>query len=115
MAKSEPRVMKWEGAEFLPRFEYGEMAQAAQLCGEVDGTELAAGFVRMQNANIPWTVRYDEIVLVLEGEFRVRTEDDLLVAKAMDSIWLPAGTKLNYEAEEALVFYAIHPADWASQ
>ena len=27
----------------------------------------------------------------------------------LDSIWLPAGSELVYEAENALVSYAIHP------
>lgn len=63
---------------------------------------------------IPWTVQYDEVVLVLEGSFTVRTDDGVLNGSAMDSIWLPAGTKLTYKAEEALLFYAIHPANWAT-
>ncbi|MEM7069400.1 MAG: ethanolamine utilization protein EutQ [Pseudomonadota bacterium] len=113
--KSPARVMRWANADFQPRFEYGDQAQAAHLCGDADGSELGAGLVRLTNANIPWTVKYDEIILVLEGTFTVRTEDDVLTAGKLDSIWLPAGTKLNYEAEEALLFYAIHPSNWASK
>ena len=29
-----------------------------------------------------------------------------------ESIWLPKGTALTYVAAAALVFYAIHPANW---
>lgn len=115
MAKSAPRVMKRSDADFVPRFEYGKMAQASHLCGTEDGSKLGAGLVRLSKAEIPWTVKYDEIILVLEGTFTVRTEADVLTAGPLDSIWLPAGTALTYEAEEALLFYAIHPADWASQ
>ena len=114
MSKSAPRVMKRSNAEFHPRFEYGEMAQSAHLCGTEDGSKLGAGLVRLTEAKIPWTVKYDEIILVLEGTFTVRTEDDVLTAGPLDSIWLPAGTKLTYESDEALLFYAIHPADWAT-
>ena len=115
MTKSAPRVMKRSDANFVPRFEYGEMAQAAHLCGTEDGSKLGAGLVRLTKAEIPWTVKYDEIILVLEGTFTVRTEAEVLTAGPLDSIWLPAGTALTYEAEEALLFYAIHPAAWASQ
>ncbi len=114
MSKSEPRVMKRSNAEFHPRFEYGEMAQSAHLCGTEDGSKLGAGLVRLTKAEIPWTVQYDEIILVLEGTFSVRTESGTLPAEAMDSIWLPAGTKLTYVPDEAMLFYAIHPADWAA-
>lgn len=105
--------MKGAEADFQPRFEYGDQAQAAHLCGAADGSELGAGLVRLTGAEIPWTVKYDEIILVLEGTFSVQTDDGLLVAEKMDSIWLPAGTKLVYMAEEALLFYAIHPSNWA--
>jgi ethanolamine utilization protein EutQ len=115
MTKAKPRVMKWTNADFQPRFEYGDQAQAAHLCGEVDGSELGAGLVRLTDARIPWTVRYDEVVLVLEGTFTARTQDAVLTAGPLDSIWLPAGTKLTYEAESALLFYAIHPSNWATK
>ena len=115
MTKSAPRVMKWQNAEFKPRFEYGDQAQAAHLCGDADGSELGAGLVRLTKARIPWAIRYDEIILVLEGTLKINTEDRVLIADAMDSIWLPANTKLTYEADDALLFYAIHPANWASE
>ncbi|MGB0506955.1 MAG: ethanolamine utilization protein EutQ [Pikeienuella sp.] len=105
--------MKHSDAEFQPRFAYGDQAQAAMLCGTDDGSKLGAGLVRMENACIPWQVKYDEIILVLEGTFSVRIGDDLLTAHALDTMWLPAGTDLIYEAEKALLFFAIHPADWA--
>lgn len=115
MSKSPPRLMKRQDATFVPRFEYGDQAQAAHLCGTDDGSKLGAGLVRLTKAAIPWTIKYDEIILVLEGEFTVRTKDAVLSASAMDSIWLPAGTELIYEADEALLFYAIQPADWAAK
>jgi ethanolamine utilization protein EutQ len=115
MEKSAPRLMKRADASFQPRFEYGDQAQAAHLCGTEDGSKLGAGLVRLTKAQIPWTIKYDEIILVLEGTFTVRTDTDVLTAGAFDSIWLPAGTALTYEAEEALLFYAIQPADWATQ
>jgi len=114
MTKAKARIMKMQNAAFQPRFEYGDQAQAAHLCGEADGSELGAGLVRLTQARIPWAVQYDEIILVLDGHLTIRTVDDVLSADRLDSIWLPAGTELVYESEEALLFYAIHPANWAS-
>ncbi|MEM9330045.1 MAG: cupin domain-containing protein [Pseudomonadota bacterium] len=111
MAK--PRLIGFQDLEFAPRFEYGHMAQAVEVCGSKDLTELGTGFARMTAAEIPWTVKYDEIILVIEGEFTVVTDDGEYTAGPKDSIWLPKGTKLTYRAENALVFYAIHPANWA--
>ena len=88
-------------------------AQVAVISGPDDGTALGTGMVRMQNAEIPWTIKYDEVVLVLDGELTIRTGAGDLTAGPHDSIWLPKGTELTYLASDALVFYAIHPANWA--
>ena len=113
--KSPPRVVKGNDLTFTPRFAYGDMAQVAQISGAEDGSKLGSGFVRMTNAKIPWTVGYDEIILVLEGELTISTDQGDLMAGPQDSIWLPTGTKLTYIAQNALLFYAIEPSDWAGR
>ena len=97
--KSPPRLQAFDELEFVPRFEYGEMADVAGVCGQ-------------QAARIPWTIRYDEVLTVFEGVLRVRIGGEVHELHPRDSLWLPAGTELVYEAEFALVHFAIHPADW---
>ena len=111
--KSIPRVVPLSKARFAPRFECGHMAQVAEVTGTGDGTQLGSGFVRMANAKIPWTVKYDEVILVLEGQLKVSTGDGDLAAGPLECIWLPSETELVYIADSALVFYAIQPANWA--
>jgi ethanolamine utilization protein EutQ len=113
MKPSKPRVMEWAKSNFEPRFEHGDQAQAAHLCGTDDGSKLGAGFGRLTKASFEWTVQYDEIILVLEGKVTAITETETLKAGRLDTIWLPAGTRVTYQAEDALIFYAIQPADWA--
>ena len=115
MTKTAPKIVSPGKLSFTPRFEYGEMAEVAVVCGPDDGTELGAGYVRMTGAEIPWTIKYDEVVLVVEGSLTIRTQGGDLTAGPGESIWLPAGTELTYVAENALVFYAIHPANWADK
>ena len=112
--KAPARVAPLSQAGFVPRFEYGDMAQVSVVTGQPeDGTRLGSGFVRMKNAEIPWTIKYDEVILVLEGNLTIRTADSDLTAGPRDCIWLPDRTELTYIAEDALVFYAIEPANWA--
>ena len=113
--KASLRVMRFDELEFVPRFEYGEMAEVAGVCGAEDGSELGVGWGRMRNARIPWTIRYDEVLTVFEGELRLHSAGEVHVLRPPDSIWLPAGTELVYEAEEALVHFAIHPSNWQQQ
>ena len=64
----------------------------------------------MGNACMDWTVTYDEVLIVLSGQLTVRTTDKVMIAGPHDSIWLPAGTSVTYEAEDCVAAYAIHPA-----
>ncbi len=98
---------------FQPRFAYGDQAEIAVVTGAEDGTPLGSGFARFRQAAIPWTVRYDEVLLVLNGRVTVETSDGALELGPRDCAWLPKGTELVYRAQDALVFYAIHPSDWA--
>lgn len=109
---SVPRVVSASALTFAPRFAYGDMCAVAEITGSGDGTKLGTGLARMHAAEIPWTVQYDEMLVVLEGAVTVRTAQGDLQAKAHDFVWLPKGTALTYIAEDALIFYAIHPVDW---
>ncbi len=107
------RLVRFDELEFTPRFEYGDMAQVAGICGAEDGTELGSGWGRLTNARIPWTISYDEVLTVFEGELRLHAGGEVHELRARDCIWLPAGTELVYEAESALIYFAIHPSNWA--
>ena len=107
------RRMGFDALEFTPRFAHGDMARVVEVTGTGEGTALGTGFARFTQARIPWTVRYDEVLLVLEGRVTVETAEGVLEAGPRDCVWLPEGTDLTYVSESALVFYAIQPADWA--
>jgi len=105
--------MPFGDLKFLPRFAYGDQAEIAEVTGTQEGTVLGTGFARFVKASIPWTVQYDEVLLVIEGSVTVRTRTGDIEAGPLDCVWLPKGTELQYESERALVFYAIHPSNWA--
>ena len=76
------------------------------------GGELGTGFAKFLNASIPWTTRYDEVILVLEGEMTIEIAGEAHRLVKHDCMWIPEGTALVYKAAEALAYYAIHPVDW---
>ena len=112
MNRSHAKRIAFDQLKFAPRFAYGEQAGVVEVTGTGEGSKLGTGFARFTNAELPWTVKYDEVILVIEGSLMVRGPEGDLVANPLDCIWLPKGTALTYCAENALVFYAIHPADW---
>ena len=107
--KARPKVIRFEDVSFKPRFAYGDQADIGNVTGAEQGAAFGYGFARMTNAKIPWTITYDEILLIVSGVLRVRTGGKVLEAGPGDSIWLPAGTELVYECESCLMAYAIHP------
>jgi len=113
--KAPVRVERFHELEFAPRFEYGEMAEVAGICGADDGTELGTGWGRLHDAWIPWTIKYDEVLTVFAGELRLHADGVVHELQARDCIWLPKGTELIYEAKSALIHFAIHPANWSSE
>jgi len=113
MASHGARRIGFDDLEFTPRFAYGEQAGVVEVTGTGDGTVLGTGFARFTEAEIPWTVRYDEVILVLEGAVTIRTPEGDIDAGPRDCLWLPKDTALTYIADSALVFYTIHPANWA--
>ncbi len=110
--KAAVRIERFNNLEFAPRFEYGEMAELSAVCGAEDGTELGVGWVRLSHARIPWTIKYDEVLTVFEGLLKLHVDAVVHELNPRDSIWLPCGTELVYEAESALIHFAIHPSNW---
>ncbi|WP_372596948.1 ethanolamine utilization protein EutQ [Amphritea sp.] len=75
-------------------------------------SSMGAGIARFDDCSIAWTVLYDEVVYVVEGLFRLVTPDAVLEGQAGDVIWIPEGTQLRYEGEQATIFYAVYPGNW---
>ena len=93
-------------------------ARVARLVGPEMSASMGAGVATFDGCSIEWTILYDELIVVLEGVFRLRIggEDARTIeATAGDVIWLPANTPLHYEGDGAKVFYALSPVDWKSR
>lgn len=96
---------------------YGEgegKASISRLVGPEDSQTMGAYFARFDGRSVPWTVQYDELIVCIEGEFRLRVAATLHTLKVGDVIWVPNGTDLAYEGTESMVFIAIAPVDWRS-
>lgn len=87
----------------------------ARLVGPEMSSSMGAGIATFDGCSIEWTVLYDELIVVLEGTFRMRHGPgygEVTEARPGDVLWIPEGTALKYEGEKSKVFYAVHPVDW---
>ncbi len=73
---------------------------------------LGAGIGTFEDCAYEWTVTYDEVLFIMEGELTLRVGDDAYRAGPGDVLWIPKDTALVYEAgEKVTFFYAVCPVD----
>ncbi|MDQ7246914.1 hypothetical protein [Dongia sedimenti] len=84
----------------------------ARLVGPDLSKTMGAGIATFDGCSIDWTVLYDEMIVVIEGTFRLGTPEGEITAKPGDVIWVPEKTPISYRGDKAVVCYALYPVDW---
>jgi ethanolamine utilization protein EutQ len=87
-------------------------ATIARLVGPEMSKTMGAGIAAFDGCSIEWTVLYDEVIVVLEGTFRLVVGSHTHSFAPGDVIWIPENTPIKYEGDKAKVFYTLHPVDW---
>ena len=78
-----------------------------------DGSPMAAGYMAWSDCFFPWTLTYDEIDVVLEGELHIRSEGQTVVGRPGDVIYIPKGSVIEFGTPSRVRFlYVTYPADW---
>lgn len=73
----------------------------ADVVDPSDSQSMSVGFARYGAGAVnPWTVQYDEALIVTRGRFSVRTAEGTVTAGPGEVIFLHAGTELEYVGEE---------------
>jgi len=114
-----PKVTKVDGDKVV-MIPFAE-APAGQKIGMTDviterEANLGAGFMTYENSELPWTLQYDEMDYVIEGEFTVKTGGKVYNMKPGDVFYIPKGTSVVFSSPSfCKVFYVVYPADWFAQ
>lgn len=78
------------------------------------GAPMAAGFLSLHAGSFPWTLDYDEVEYVIEGELHIGTEQGTVVGRPGDVLYVPKGTAITFGTPSwAKFLYVTYPADWA--
>lgn len=72
---------------------------------------MGAGFARWEGAEVAWTLLYDEVIFVIEGELLVTAAGETHRVTPGQMLWIPEGTELVYGGQ-ALFGYALYPGNW---
>lgn len=101
----------------LGRFEgAGEDKQVdiADVVTAEDGSAIAAGFMKWEKCFFPWTLNYDEVDYVIDGELHIRSEGQCVVGKPGDVIFIPKGSRIEFGTPSRVHFlYVAYPANWS--
>jgi len=112
MSKTPPRLFRFADLAFDKVPDIAGTFAVAEISNANLGSDLGTGFARFTGVRFSWTTSYDEVVTVLDGELRLHIGGEVFVLKPRDTMWVPKGTSLDYEADSALTFYAIYPSNW---
>lgn len=89
----------------------------ARVINTANSDHVGAGIEVLENVSITWTVTYDEVLFIHEGEMEIETNGERWSCSRGDIVWLPNGTTLAYDASKGrcAYFYALYPVDWAAR
>lgn len=78
------------------------------------GSPVAAGFMTFHKGSFPWTLTYDEVQFVIEGELHLTTAQGVTIGKPGDVLYVPKGTSLTFGTPSWVKFlYVTYPAEWS--
>lgn len=86
-----------------------------------DGASMAAGYMALdaQTPNgglFPWTLTYDEIDIVLEGELVITRDGEQVRGGPGDVIFIPKGSAITFGTPSYAHFvYVTYPANWSER
>lgn len=90
--------------------------RTADVVTDRDGAPMGAGFMRFENGSFPWTLNYDEVEYVIDGELEIRVGDESFIGRAGDVIFIPRGTSILFCTRTFAYFlYVTFPANWTTQ
>lgn len=90
--------------------------RCTDVLGKAEGSPMAAGIMSWRAGSFPWTLNYDEIDLVLEGQLEIRHGGKTTMAYPGDVVFIPKGSEIHFGSpSQTKVFYVTYPADWESR
>ncbi|MDO6824649.1 ethanolamine utilization acetate kinase EutQ [Marinobacter sp. 1_MG-2023] len=94
----------------------GKPIGLTDVIGPDDKSSIAAGYMQWDNCSFPWTLNYDEIDVVLEGELHITCGDKTHIGKPGDVFFIPKGASIEFGSPGKVRFvYVTYPADWSAQ
>ena len=74
------------------------------------------GVMEMEKTTFDWTLNYEEIDVILEGELSIIMNGQPKCAKKGEALFIPKGSSIQFSTPTYAKFlYITYPADWENQ
>ena len=78
-----------------------------------DRSPMGAGYMSLDRGEMQWTLTYDEIDIVLEGELVITRGHEQVRGKTGDVIYIPKGSSITFGTPSWTRFvYVVFPVNW---
>ena len=78
-----------------------------------DRSPMGAGYMSLDKGEMQWTLTYDEIDIVLEGELVITRGHEQVRGKTGDVIYIPKGSSITFGTPSWTRFvYVVFPVNW---
>ena len=78
-----------------------------------DRSPMGAGYMSLDKGEMQWTLSYDEIDIVLEGELVITRGREQVRGKTGDVIYIPKGSSITFGTPSWTKFvYVVFPVNW---
>ena len=92
----------------------GKNIGLTDVIGAKEGSNMGVGYMGWENAFFPWTLNYDEVNVVLEGELHVKTASGTTIAKPGEVIFIPKNSSVEFGTPTHVRYvYITYPVEWA--
>ncbi len=92
----------------------GDKVGIRDILGIKESPNMAGGFMTMEQSSFDWTLNYDEIDYVIEGNLEFKVNGKTYRGGPGDVFYIPANTSLTFSAPGRVRFFFVtYPANWA--
>lgn len=81
-----------------------------------ESPRLGCGLMFMEDTTFDWTLNYDEIDYVIDGELSIIINGETITAGPGEILLIPKGSSIQFSVKgKGRFVYVTYPADWQSQ
>lgn len=81
-----------------------------------ESPRLGCGLMEMKETTFDWTLNYDEVDYIIEGQLDIIIDGRKITGKQGQVLLIPKGSHIQFSAPEYAKFiYVVYPANWEEQ